>query len=856
MKRLINYSIVFLLFTFLNVNHTVGAVTIDSLRNALLSHSKADTNRVILSLKLSKEFFAINIDSTLKYAEIANNLSNELNYVEGAAKAQNILGACYYMKSNFTKAIEYFKKSLRKNEILGNKRGLSDTYNNIGAIYKIESNYPKALEYFQKSLTIEKKLNNTEGIAGSYGNIGIVYDILEEYPTALKYYLNALKSYQKAHDSTGISDIYHNMGIDYFSQKMYSKALEYFKKSNDIYKKLKNNRGIAWSYLNMGKVYRVQKKYNKAKKYFTHSLALSVKTGNKSLEAKNYVELSLLYLDLNKPQTANNYADKAYRIAKTTGDTELLRDVLGILSSSYAKLGLYKKAYTYHVKYKNLNDSVFNNDNIRKFTKLEYQYKYEKEKEAEKLNQKKKDEILAKEIKFQTTIKYILITSLIIAFIIILLFIWLYRDKKKANDLLIQKNKEILQQQDLISKQNMEIKKHSEELLEHKRNLEETVQKRTAELQKAKEKAEESDKLKSAFLNNVSHEFRTPMNGIIGFSAFLTEPNLSPDIQEEYASLVNQSCKQLLHVVNDTVEISKVHSHQTEVTKSVVNIVDVINNTIDNFSDFVEQKSLTIRFQNSIGKSNSEIVTDGYKIERIIWHLIDNAIKFSYSGQITVSLTTTDKNQLKFTVEDTGIGIPDELQEIVFDPYRQVETGNAKRFGGVGVGLSLTKAYVTMLGGSITLKSASGKGTAISVLLPIEKPDFDKATSGRKPTGNINQKTILIAEDNELNYLLLETILSKFETRLYHAWNGKQALEILEENPEIDVILMDLKMPVMDGYEAVSEIKRRHPGIPVIAQTAYTVHADLKELNKINFDGYVTKPIKMSNLINVLKRVL
>lgn len=855
MKRLkLHYSIFFVFFV-MGVNLHAQTTEIDSLRSTLTNFTNIDTNQIKVLIRLSSRFYNINVDSALKYAQKAYSLSNSINYGYGKAKTLNLLGACYFKKSDYPKAVDYFKKSLTINDSLNNKPGLANTYNNIGASYKIQGNYPQALEYFQKSLSIEKALNHKTGIAGSYNNIGIIFDIQENYPKALKYYLKASDFYSELNDTLGISNAYHNIGVNYYTQGMYLKALEYFQKSLEMFKKQKNKSGMAWSYFNIGKIYRVKKQYTKAINFFQKSIKLSIETGNKSIEANNYKELGLLYLASNKPNKANFYAQKAYLIAKTIENTELLNSVTGILATSYAELGMYKKAYDYHVKYKNLNDSIYNNDNIRKLTKLEYQYKYEKEKEVEKLNQKKKNEIMVKELKFQTTIKYILILSLIIAIIISFLFILLYKDKKKANSLLTTKNKEILKQQELISKQNIEIKKHSEELLKHKNNLEATVQKRTAELLKAKEKAEESDRLKSAFLNNVSHEFRTPMNGIIGFSTFLTEPDLPPEIQEEYAHLLNQSCQQLLNTVNDTVEISKVHSHQTEVTTSVVNIVNLLNKVIDNFNDFVEQKSLKIKFYNNIEEPDSKIITDGYKLERIVWHLIDNAIKFSYSGQINVTLKTNKNNQLYFQVKDMGIGIPDELQNKIFDPYHQVETGLTKRFGGVGIGLSLTKAYVTILGGDISLKSIPEKGTSVIVTLPFKKIPADSKTDDKKPLGNINKKTILIAEDNELNYLLLESILLKFKTTLLHAWNGKQAIEILEEN-DVDVILMDLKMPVMDGYEAISEIKRRHPELPIIVQTAYTVHAELKDLNKINFDGYITKPIKVSNLINVLKQVL
>ncbi|RLD73174.1 MAG: histidine kinase, partial [Bacteroidetes bacterium] len=342
-------------------------------------------------------------------------------------------------------------------------------------------------------------------------------------------------------------------------------------------------------------------------------------------------------------------------------------------------------------------------------------------------------------------------------------------------------------------------------------------------------------------------------NGILGFSTLLINSE-SSEKQRRYANIVNKSCKQLLNIVNDTVEISKVHSEQAKVIKSMVNISSIVSETISEFKESAFQKGIDIKLELNLKKEQLLIEIDAHKIERVFWHLIDNAIKFTYTGHIKISGHEIKNSYIQFQIEDTGIGIPSELQEKIFDPFRQVESGATRKFGGNGIGLSLAKAYTEIIGGKIWLKSQIEKGTTVLFTIPVKESVKKEAEKQIVATGDINNKTILIAEDNELNFILISEILFSFNIKLLHAWNGKDAVEIFMQQKQIDLILMDLKMPVMDGYEALKKIKSINPNIPIIAQTAYASDTDKEEIKLAGFDDYITKPINEDKLVQMLKQ--
>jgi len=893
MKRLTSLITLLITGVFLFI---INAQTteIDSLENLLQTHTSADTIRVNLLNETAKKLSRVNGDKSLEYAKESEILASELNYLKGKANSLQLIGVYHFYKSDHDISLEYLNKSVKLFEKLENEKGVSNCLNIIGLIYKMQTNYPKALEYFEKSLEIAKKSKNKDGIANCLNNMGAIYSNMGDFTKALEYYQNASGIFEELGDNMGLASCFNNIGIIFKSQDNYSLALEYYKKTlaignelgdkrvisyclNNIgivyknkgnysmameyYQKAlkimqesKNKKGIAASLNNIGGVYSKQANYSKAIEYFKKSIKIEEEIGNSSGVCYSFTNIGDVYLQTNNYANALNYSLKGLKIANELNLLENQIEIHEQLSKIYSATKNYKKAYENHLLFKELSDSIFNEKNIKKTISLELQYKYEKEKKVAELEQQKKDAVTQKEIKYQKTIKNVFVAGLFVAVLIILLFYRIVRIKKKANKLLNLKNKEILGQKDLISEQKSEIQIQAEELAEHKEILEKTVKQRTADLIIAKEQAEESGQLKTAFLNNISHEFRTPMNGILGFTQLLINSE-STEKQDRYADIVNKSCTQLLSIVNDTVEISKVHSRQAKIYKSLINISSLVSETVNEFRKIALLKRIDIILEQKLKKVQLLIYTDKNKIKRILWHLIDNAVKFTHQGVISVSVQVIN-NYIQFQITDTGIGIPPEFHKKIFDPFRQVETGLARNFGGNGIGLSLAKAYIELLGGKIWLESEIDKGTTVFFTIPIEQSINKEIEKQTITTGEINNKIILIAEDNELNYLLVREIFFNYNIKLLRAWNGKEAVEIFTQEKRMDLILMDLKMPIMDGYEALKQIKSINPQIPVIAQTAYASDTDLEEIKSAGFDAFITKPISEDKLVQMIKQRL
>jgi PAS domain S-box-containing protein len=374
------------------------------------------------------------------------------------------------------------------------------------------------------------------------------------------------------------------------------------------------------------------------------------------------------------------------------------------------------------------------------------------------------------------------------------------------------------------------------------------------QLIKAKEKAEESDRLKSAFLANMSHEIRTPMNGIMGFSMMLTDPHLPEETRDSYMRIVNSSCEQLLHIVNDIIDISKIEAGQIEVDESPFDLKILLNEVFTFYSSSAQEKG--VRFEIDAQRcnlnSNSWIITDRTKLRQIFDNLIGNAIKFTPSGKIIVHCELTE-GYIRFEVEDTGIGIESELQSVIFERFRQVESSFNKSYGGTGLGLAITKAYVEKLGGNISVRSKFGKGSVFSFTLP-----FKQAAEVQANKEHISRfrpldlgMTILIVEDEEVNFMYLNEIL-KNRVSVLRAINGREAIEIIRNNTGIDIILMDIKLPDINGLELTKIIKSLNSRIKVIAQTGYALSGDRESAIAAGCSGYISKPVNRDELLNLI----
>ncbi len=420
------------------------------------------------------------------------------------------------------------------------------------------------------------------------------------------------------------------------------------------------------------------------------------------------------------------------------------------------------------------------------------------------------------------------------------------------------KQEEITAQRDAIEQQNKELEKH-------RNKLNQLVKERTSELESAKVKAEESDRLKSAFLANMSHEIRTPMNAIIGFSNLLSDPELTEENREELTTHIEHNSNTLLHLIDDIIDISKIEASQLEIHKQECNINQLLGELIETYTE--KKRTLyknNIKLKLLLGvKSNDFIIfTDTIRVQQLFINLIDNALKFTEEGYIEFGYTiekNTKNPNIIFFVKDTGIGLSKEQQNIIFRRFTKLENDRKKLYRGAGLGLAICKNIVELLDGEIWVDSELNKGATFYFSIPlIEVKQISKNIKKQDIIENISWKgkTMLIAEDEDSNFYLLEIILHKTKINIIRAKTGTEVLNIFQSNKNIDLILMDIKMPETDGLEATKQIRKIDSNIPIIAQTAFAMSNDEKTSIKNGCNDYIPKPIKKSDLIQILNKYL
>jgi signal transduction histidine kinase len=370
-----------------------------------------------------------------------------------------------------------------------------------------------------------------------------------------------------------------------------------------------------------------------------------------------------------------------------------------------------------------------------------------------------------------------------------------------------------------------------------------------------KKKAEESNNLKTAFLANISHEIRTPMNGIMGFTSLLNNPNLSSETRDQYVQIIQKSGDRMLNTVNDLINISKIETKQEELHNEKFNPFKLVRELYEFFKPLAENKGLRIILKNDYSNEHFMIFTDLTKFTSIVKNLIGNAIKFTRKGVITINCFIENKN-IYISIKDTGIGIAQDRQDAVFDRFVQADISDVQAYQGSGLGLSIVKAYVEMMGGTISLESELGQGTCFLVELPALVSAQQTADQTDEPmnTLDLRLKKILIAEDDFISYQHLEICLKPHFCDILHANDGEEAVKMAKENQDIDVILMDIKMPKMDGYDATKAIRRFDRDVLIISQTAYALEDDKEKSLSAGCNAYISKPIDMDALLSIISQ--
>lgn len=380
------------------------------------------------------------------------------------------------------------------------------------------------------------------------------------------------------------------------------------------------------------------------------------------------------------------------------------------------------------------------------------------------------------------------------------------------------------------------------------------------ELIKAKEYAEKSDRLKSAFLANMSHEIRTPMNGILGFTELLLEPDLSSKQKKEYIKIVQQCGQRMLSTVNDIVEISKIEAGlvQPNLTKT-----DVNGRTEELFRFFqpeADKKGIKLSLEMQLPQADKNITTDQNKLDSILTNLIKNALKYTDTGYIQMGCLSNN-SEVEFYIKDTGIGIPKERQKAIFERFIQADIADTRAFQGSGLGLAISKSYIEMLGGRIWVESREGKGSTFYFTLPIKNNIEKKAIVHNEKSFDYERVKpkakgwkILIAEDDENSRNFISLIVNDFSDEILEAVTGNETVELCRNTKDLDLILMDIQMPGLNGYEATRRIREFNRDVVIIAQTAFALSGDREKSLEAGCNDYIAKPINKNELLTLIQK--
>jgi PAS domain S-box-containing protein len=378
-------------------------------------------------------------------------------------------------------------------------------------------------------------------------------------------------------------------------------------------------------------------------------------------------------------------------------------------------------------------------------------------------------------------------------------------------------------------------------------------------LVEARKKAEESDKLKSAFLANMSHEIRTPMNGILGFTELLKEPDLTSDEKNKFIDIIHKSGERMLQTVNDIVDISKIDAGQVEINYEIFDVSEEINMLYELNNPEAREKGIELNIHNELMTETPLIRCDKFKFQSILNNLINNAIKYTNEGCIDI-VYGLDNNWFRFKISDTGVGIPESDHEAIFNRFTRADIKDKQVYEGSGLGLAISKSYIRMLNGNIKVESQPGKGSTFRVDIPCKRENAVNATHAQKAM-NLKDKAastkdlnVLIVEDDDVSFEFLHSIIRDQTRQIKRAADGKEAIDLIREM-SFDVVFMDLKLPVLNGYDAVKEIRKFDKDTWIVAQTAYAMLGDREKALEAGCNDYIEKPINKDAIRDLLKKL-
>jgi signal transduction histidine kinase/DNA-binding response OmpR family regulator/HPt (histidine-containing phosphotransfer) domain-containing protein len=791
----------------------------DSLHSAY-AFATQDTDRSDILLELATALENEDTATAMSYATQSFEYAEKANDPHRIARFELFKAHLYSNAGEYDNARAVLLQAVSSGTRNGDSDLLAQAYSLLGWNDLAIASYDEAFDYFLAGLNIVQARHDSTGIGDAFDNLGCLYLDQLEPETALKYLRLALASESQAHNTMAIAAIYNNIGRSFNSGSMRTlpfdarldSSLFYFRRSEGLYRAMDEHDQRARVLGNIGSVFEKKGILDSTLYYDRKSIEMNEAIGRNTIyTAAAYLQLGNVFLQLHRTDSALYYLNLTRTIDEHIGARRGLVDGYLDLAKAYAATGDYQSAYDFLTKGNALHDSIYNVDKSRILAEMEA--KYQSSKSERQIAEQDR------ELEHDRFINYSIIGVAVVLCLVAGLF---YRNERKLRRI-------------------------------------------NTELAAAKERAEASERLEHQFLANMSHEIRTPMNAVLGMTTLLLDSSLTTK-QRDYLEAIQSSADNLLVIINDILDLSKLQAGKMELERIPFRLLDVTGHAMDIMRLKAEGRGITLTEE--IAESTPQVVIgDPARLSQVLMNLLSNALKFTEHGsvKILISAVTAGERQMKVRigVRDTGIGIPHEKLNSIFDSFSQADAETSRKYGGTGLGLTISRTLIELQGGHIGVESEPGKGSEFSFTIPYEVAGEDvlvePETTASIDAASLRGMRVMLVEDNEYNQIVLTDTLRNMipEVSVELASNGLEAITLLQ-NFAFDLVLMDVQMPEMDGVEATKHIRTHLPrgkrDVPIIALTASVIKSEIDRCFAAGMNDYVPKPFKQDELFRVIAK--